>query len=186
MGSSRRPRDQRMPSVIMGQRRFFDPGEAFIVKHAQAPNSFARRQALVVVNHDRDGIADRFARGTDDGDIFLHRGIAELDFYAREAALGQIFRDFRRAFDAVISHCAVGRKRLFNTTKQPHERCPVTARKRIHNAMSIAESAMPTRPCVPSRRKRLARSCAEPGANEVVSVVSVAARLVTEAALGNG
>jgi len=53
-------RYQFMTSEILGQRRFFNPSQAFIVKEAQAPNSFARCQALIVVDHDRDGITDCF------------------------------------------------------------------------------------------------------------------------------
>src|SRR5208282_1629902 len=145
-GGFRSARYQRMTSVIMGERRLFHPSDAFIIKHTQALNSLARRQALVVVNHDRNGVTDRFTHGTDDRNVFLHCGITDLGFYAREAALSPIFRDFRRPFDAVVAHCTVGWNWFLDTTKQPHERCPVAARRASHSAMSIAESAMPTRP----------------------------------------
>ena len=82
------------------------------IQNAKPLDGFNRRQRLVVVDHDRDGIADHVADCADDFQGFAERGIADL----RLDALDSFFHPFRcrpcRALGTIVTHRAIGWDRL--------------------------------------------------------------------------
>ena len=124
-------RDQRVSRVVVRERRLLDPREPLGVEHAHPLHGLDRRQALVVIDHDRDLVADRAPHRADDRDVLLHRRIADLGLDAGEAALRPILGHLRRAQRAVVADRAVGRDRLLDAAQEPRQRRAVAPRERV-------------------------------------------------------
>src|SRR5260370_25749866 len=84
-------RYHRVSDVIVGEGRLFDPRESFVVQHAQTLHGLGRCQRLVIVDHDRDGVAHRLPHGTHHREVLLHRWIADFGLDTLKAALHPVF-----------------------------------------------------------------------------------------------
>ena len=124
-------RDLRVARIVVRKRRLLDPRQTLAVEHAHPLHRVGGRQALVVIDHDRDAVAHRAAHRANDLDVLAHGRVADLRFHAGEAAPRPVLRDRRRTLRAVVADRAVGRDRLLDAAEKPHERRAVAARQRI-------------------------------------------------------
>ena len=105
--------------------------EALALEHADPADGVGRRQALVVVDHDRDRRADRLADGAHDREILLHVRVADLRLHAGEAACRPCRGGAGGAGRAVVADRAVDALRPLDAAEQAHQRRVVRPRQGV-------------------------------------------------------
>ena len=74
-----------MALQVLGKDRLLDPAQIELFKHANAANSFRGRQALVVVNHQRNVGADDDAHAAHHVNILCRVGVTHFNFDGAKA-----------------------------------------------------------------------------------------------------
>jgi hypothetical protein len=97
--------------VIVRDRGLLDPEQTLAVQQAKPTDGFGRCEALIIVDHDRDIVADRLADSPDDRHVLLYRRIADVSFHALESLFGPFQSGLGGDRWPVESHCTIGRDR---------------------------------------------------------------------------